>query len=1232
MHEHVPESSSRQTGGVEDRQAGAAAVSADPASARLLALQSSAGNAAVAGLLQPSLVVGASSDPLEHEADRVAAEVSRSPGSPAGSARKVRGARAAASRATASDAPPGGGPAGPAGGPVDDGFTRDLTQARGGGQPLPGELRATMELSFGSDFAGVRVHEGPDAAGMADAIGARAFTTGSDIFLGSASPALDTDAGTHLLAHELTHVVQQSGGADGTLRRDDRVPGAPPDGAPPDGAPQGRTFTLLEVAERLVEDLSAHKRGFLIDLKPKTLITEVAKIKAQLDKLTARSTELQAEIALLGKSAELKRRYDRTVKQYDDLKNLGGWFVSSTPLYKELNARKHAIEDEFGVRGRDKLTKAMEQLSAREAEITEELERTTTVIARTEALILEIQDRAIAFGVSLEEHAKEAGYDDAEFPFETDTPTQLAWIETWSQKLPGVLKSVGKHLAETEQALAEAEEVRNTEASYAFHELSHKKLVKEYAYLAQPGASSSQSLKIAYSVGTGVEFGFFVQVSGSVATGDDRKVRPSFSLKVGASAKIDVGVWALTGSVGLTYSFTETYDSLEHFAAHYMRVLSLYNGSFQRYAQLQGRLDAIPKNAKDYAEQRKRVIAEARSRGFVDEGDTVEVGNEEQRKLAELQERSGTKVHALSVDVGFSAEPNDNMKGFGEYLGGFNFSASYTKKWFSRLVDYDEFVAANGDVDGELARLQKIKTDYLALIRQLEKARRDLELGAFGIAPPEWIEREKELSRLKNVYEEGHLTFFRRGRKQFLQELDDRIAALQKQEDEDETVDGVEVDDLRAVPKKAKKELKKSGSVQEVVIDGSFKIGGLGVTLAGKYNKIVNDANADNDGIYLNFSLEGATDITVEALDPASDAGKKALEKIAEAGTFSLEAVEPTASAVTATFVKNLGGLESVTGALAGGVKLEGNLVWKHGSFVTQYVRVTRSRSVDLSIKAPVGPGTLETSYSGGRTDFVAEWVGTNTFSYVQTVYNGLKAHPDFDKEWKAFVAEHRESLWKLMVGSLTYTTNARDELLELPDGKTIWRTYFEDMSSLRHLAGMDKPPPVNKKMFADYLGSLERSFDKDLETRASLKIEDLKGSGWSSAEGSVDSEVTQVFTLGTLTPVGKPKVASKSGLTKAVKGKTTSVDDFSRYGSYSNLLDAGAMVRLRFETDGTKLTVEFDPTVDFTKALEDATKALLAWASEESKAKLTTYAGTENLTAAARRYLDDLMRAPIAA
>ncbi|HEV7859190.1 MAG TPA: DUF4157 domain-containing protein, partial [Pyrinomonadaceae bacterium] len=84
------------------------------------------------------------------------------------------------------------------------------------GQPLDPATRSFMESRFGADFGPVRVHSDALATEAASSVAARAFTVGQDIVFGAGEYEPQTEAGRQLLAHELTHTVQQGGGADGT--------------------------------------------------------------------------------------------------------------------------------------------------------------------------------------------------------------------------------------------------------------------------------------------------------------------------------------------------------------------------------------------------------------------------------------------------------------------------------------------------------------------------------------------------------------------------------------------------------------------------------------------------------------------------------------------------------------------------------------------------------------------------------------------------------------------------------------------------------------------------------------------------------------------------------------------------------------------------------------------------------------------------------------------------------
>ncbi len=167
--------------------------------------------------LQATLAVGRSDDPLEHEAERVAAHIVSSPApiglvqracacggtpGPDGECAKCRAKRLGVQRASARQ--------GTRVGPIDTvGDAEQKIAAVQGGRPLPTTQRAFFEPRLGVDLRQVRIHDGAAADEAARSIGAVAYTRGGDIVFRRGSFAPETSAGRHLLAHELTHVVQQ---------------------------------------------------------------------------------------------------------------------------------------------------------------------------------------------------------------------------------------------------------------------------------------------------------------------------------------------------------------------------------------------------------------------------------------------------------------------------------------------------------------------------------------------------------------------------------------------------------------------------------------------------------------------------------------------------------------------------------------------------------------------------------------------------------------------------------------------------------------------------------------------------------------------------------------------------------------------------------------------------------------------------------------------------------------
>ena len=96
-------------------------------------------------------------------------------------------------------------------GTASDEFETSLNNSRSGGQSLQPELRMKMESAMGADFSGVKVHTDTKSDQLNKSIQAKAFTTGKDVFFRQGEYNPGTQGGQELIAHELTHVVQQGG-------------------------------------------------------------------------------------------------------------------------------------------------------------------------------------------------------------------------------------------------------------------------------------------------------------------------------------------------------------------------------------------------------------------------------------------------------------------------------------------------------------------------------------------------------------------------------------------------------------------------------------------------------------------------------------------------------------------------------------------------------------------------------------------------------------------------------------------------------------------------------------------------------------------------------------------------------------------------------------------------------------------------------------------------------------
>ena len=172
-------------------------------------------HASAAKAIQTKLVINRPGDNYEQEADRVSEQIMRMPQprlqrkcacggaqGPTGPCEECGKKRLSLQRMRLDAAHP-----------VDGGFAPPIVQdvLRSPAVSLDPQTRAFMEPHFGHDFSRVRIHADAGASQAADVVQAHAFTVGGDIVFGSGKFAPSTPAGRKLLAHELAHVVQQSG-------------------------------------------------------------------------------------------------------------------------------------------------------------------------------------------------------------------------------------------------------------------------------------------------------------------------------------------------------------------------------------------------------------------------------------------------------------------------------------------------------------------------------------------------------------------------------------------------------------------------------------------------------------------------------------------------------------------------------------------------------------------------------------------------------------------------------------------------------------------------------------------------------------------------------------------------------------------------------------------------------------------------------------------------------------
>lgn len=244
------------------------------------------------------LVVGSADDRAERDADALADTVLRrlhasAPSAPAGDGSgDVHAHDPSCGHLRRSAAPTSGAVVGAAGGELDAGTSGQIASRTGGGRALPDGIRRSMEGAFGTGLGHVRIHDDSNAASLNQAVSARAFTTGSDIFFGAGQYAPHDADGQRVLAHELAHVVTEGGGAPVRRNRFTDLFKS----KTPEQKEQERKDKEAKDAAKLLADQEAERKAAAVAESKKKEKTEKAELKASRTKGVAGRAALSQEI------------------------------------------------------------------------------------------------------------------------------------------------------------------------------------------------------------------------------------------------------------------------------------------------------------------------------------------------------------------------------------------------------------------------------------------------------------------------------------------------------------------------------------------------------------------------------------------------------------------------------------------------------------------------------------------------------------------------------------------------------------------------------------------------------------------------------------------------------------------------------------------------------------------------------------------------------------------------
>jgi len=176
------------------------------------------------------------------------------------------------------------------------GLESQLTDSKGKGDTLPSDTRKNMESGFGADFSSVRVHNDDKSAQLNKQLGARAFTHGNDIYFNQGEYQPGTKSGEHLLAHELTHTVQQ-GAAASVQKKIQKAPAPASNAATVSSEVVDISKGSFEPSEKVKGEIEEAKNGLDVRIKAGE-VAEEGTIKIKKDKSDRYDSKAPAFLAV----------------------------------------------------------------------------------------------------------------------------------------------------------------------------------------------------------------------------------------------------------------------------------------------------------------------------------------------------------------------------------------------------------------------------------------------------------------------------------------------------------------------------------------------------------------------------------------------------------------------------------------------------------------------------------------------------------------------------------------------------------------------------------------------------------------------------------------------------------------------------------------------------------------------------------------------------------------------